>query len=146
MAPVRDVSGGDGAGLPDACRLRDVVGMEPPTSDAVAAHLGIVIAGDAEDVCGGFGGWQVDLKKARRGLLLSPQNMSDGELVGIRLQRGSIGQPVQPGRGLLHPGDNTVHTVQVPLTTSRSSCLGARRRPRNDPVEVQTCGDRLSPA
>ncbi|WP_435644187.1 hypothetical protein ACR9VJ_31575 [Streptomyces sp. H49] len=79
--------------------------------------LAIVIAGDAEDVCGGFSGWQVDLKKARRGLLLSPQNMSDADLIGARLQRGSTGQAVQPGRGLLHLGDGRLHTVQVPLTT-----------------------------
>lgn len=74
--------------------------------------LAIVIAGDAEDVCGGFSGWQVDLKKARRGLLLSPQNMSDADLIGARFQRGSTGQAVQPGRGLLHLGDGRLHTVQ----------------------------------
>ncbi|MGV9354553.1 FtsK/SpoIIIE domain-containing protein [Streptomyces misionensis] len=83
---------------------------------ATGRDLAIVIAGDAEDVCGGFSGWQVDLKKARRGLLLSPQNMSDADLIGARLQRGSTGQPVQPGRGLLHLGDGRLYTVQVPLT------------------------------
>jgi S-DNA-T family DNA segregation ATPase FtsK/SpoIIIE len=80
-------------------------------------NVGVVIAGDADDVCGGFSGWQVEMKKARSGLLLSPQNMSDADLIGVRLQRGSIGNAVQPGRGLLHLGDGEVRTVQVPLTT-----------------------------
>jgi DNA segregation ATPase FtsK/SpoIIIE, S-DNA-T family len=80
--------------------------------------VGVVIGGDAEDVCGGFSGWQVEAKRARCGLLLSPQNISDAELLGVRLQRNQVGQALQPGRGLLHLGDGTVHVVQVPLTTA----------------------------
>ncbi|MDI5966569.1 FtsK/SpoIIIE domain-containing protein [Streptantibioticus silvisoli] len=79
-------------------------------------QIGVVIAGDADDMCGGFSGWQVEMKKARSGLLLSPQNMSDADLIGVRLQRAAIGNAVQPGRGLLHLGDGEVRTVQVPLT------------------------------
>ncbi len=78
--------------------------------------VGVVIAGDADDVCGGFSGWQVEMKKARSGLLLSPQNISDADLIGVRLQRGSVGNAVQPGRGLMHLGDGEIRTVQVPLT------------------------------
>jgi S-DNA-T family DNA segregation ATPase FtsK/SpoIIIE len=78
--------------------------------------IAVVIAGDADGVCGGFSGWQVEMKKARRGLLLSPQNMSDADLIGVRLQRSAIGQTIQPGRGLLHLGDGEARTVQVPLT------------------------------
>lgn len=87
---------------------------------SAGAEVGLVLAGDAEDVCGGFSGWQVEAKKARAGLLLSPQNLSDAELLGIRLQRDQVGQPVQPGRGLLHLGDGQVHAVQVPFTTVSS--------------------------
>ncbi len=50
--------------------------------------LALVIAGDEEDVCSGFSGWQVDAKKARRGILLSPQESSSGDLIGVRLSRG----------------------------------------------------------
>jgi S-DNA-T family DNA segregation ATPase FtsK/SpoIIIE len=85
---------------------------------SAGANVGVVLAGDADDVCGGFSGWQVEAKKARQGLLLSPQNMSDAELIGVRLQRGQIGAAVQPGRGVLHLGDGVVHVVQVPLTTT----------------------------
>ena len=38
MAPVRDVSDSDdGAGLPDACRLLDVLGLEPPEPSPIVA-------------------------------------------------------------------------------------------------------------
>ncbi|MDF9814920.1 FtsK/SpoIIIE domain-containing protein [Streptomyces sp. SPB162] len=104
----------DDAELLRNCDAGDV--FQSVVRNATGKEVGLVIAGDAEDICSGFGGWQVEMKKARRGLLLSPQNMSDGDLVGVRLQRGSIGQAVQPGRGLLHLGDGEIRTVQVPLT------------------------------
>ena len=74
----------------------------------------LVIAGDAELVCAGFSGWQVEMKKARRGLLLAPQSITEGDLIGLRLPRSLVGQPVQPGRGLLHLGDGEPRVVQVP--------------------------------
>jgi S-DNA-T family DNA segregation ATPase FtsK/SpoIIIE len=79
-------------------------------------QLGLVIAGDADNVCSGFSGWQVDVKRARRGLLLSPQNFTDADLIGARVPRGLTGQPIQPGRGLLHLGGGDLVVVQVPLS------------------------------
>ncbi|MFG3100116.1 FtsK/SpoIIIE domain-containing protein [Streptomyces sp. NPDC048182] len=76
--------------------------------------LALVIAGDEEDVCSGFSGWQVDAKKARRGILLSPQESSSGDLIGLRISRGMVGGPVAPGKGLLHLGDGELRTVVVP--------------------------------
>jgi S-DNA-T family DNA segregation ATPase FtsK/SpoIIIE len=78
-------------------------------------EVGLVLAGDADGVCGGFSGWQVEAKKARRGLLLSPQNMTDADLIGVRLPRALLGRPVSPGRGVLHLGGGEVVVVQVPL-------------------------------
>ncbi|GAB2619811.1 FtsK/SpoIIIE domain-containing protein [Streptomyces capparidis] len=106
----------DDAELLRSCDAGDV--LTSVVRRSAGAPLGLVIAGDADDVCGGFSGWQVEAKKARQGLLLSPQNITDAELVGVRLQRSQVGQAVQPGRGLLHLGDGTVHVVQVPLTTT----------------------------
>jgi DNA segregation ATPase FtsK/SpoIIIE, S-DNA-T family len=75
----------------------------------------LVLAGDSSEVCTGFGTWQTDAKKARRGCLLGPQDFSDGDLIGIRIPRDLIGQPVQPGRALMHLGDGQLRTVQVPF-------------------------------
>ncbi|GAA5003267.1 FtsK/SpoIIIE domain-containing protein [Streptomyces siamensis] len=77
--------------------------------------LGLVIAGDEDDVCSGFSGWQVEMKKGRRGILLSPQDSSAGELIGIRTNRSMVGGPVAPGKGLLHLGDGEPLTVTTPM-------------------------------
>jgi DNA segregation ATPase FtsK/SpoIIIE, S-DNA-T family len=78
--------------------------------------LGLVLAGDADRVCSGFSGWQIEAKKARRGLLLSPQNITDADLIGVRVPRTYIGQPIQPGRGVLHLGGGNPLVVQVPFS------------------------------
>ncbi|MGC0421105.1 FtsK/SpoIIIE domain-containing protein [Embleya sp. AB8] len=78
-------------------------------------ELGLVVGGDADGVCAGFSGWQVEAKKAKRGLLLSPQNLVDGELVGAKLPRALVGQPVLPGRGVLHLGGGELTAIQVPV-------------------------------
>ncbi len=78
-------------------------------------NVGIVLAGDADGLCGGFSGWQLEARKARRGLLLSPQNVTDADLIGTRLARTSVGKPVEPGRGILHLGGSEPFAVQVPV-------------------------------
>lgn len=78
-------------------------------------QVGLIVAGDADGVCAGFSGWQVEARKARRGLLLSPQNLTDADLIGTRLPRAAVGLPVQPGRGILHLGNGDPLTVQVPI-------------------------------
>lgn len=75
----------------------------------------LVVAGDADELCSGFSGWQVELRKARRGVLLSPQGLIDGDLIGVRVPRTRVGQPVEPGRGLLHLGDGALLDVRVPV-------------------------------
>ncbi|MES5824386.1 FtsK/SpoIIIE domain-containing protein [Streptomyces sp. RG80] len=88
--------------------------MKKIVSRGAERGLGLVIAGDEEDVCSGFSGWQVDAKKARRGILLSPQETSSGDLIGVRLNRGLVGGQITPGKGMLHLGDGELRTVVVP--------------------------------
>jgi S-DNA-T family DNA segregation ATPase FtsK/SpoIIIE len=76
--------------------------------------VGIILAGDIADVASGFSGWQVELRKNRSGILLSPQNITDGDLVGARLPRSSISAGVQPGRGLANLGDGELTLLQLP--------------------------------
>ena len=86
-------------------------------ADAAAAAFRrvLVLAGDPEaGLCAGFGGWQVEAKRARRGALTAPGTVSDGDLVGARLARGQVGQPPRPGRCLLSTGDGRLVTVTVP--------------------------------
>ncbi|MBD7920241.1 cell division protein FtsK [Cellulomonas sp. Sa3CUA2] len=76
---------------------------------------GVVIGGELGSVGAGFTGWQADVKKNRRGALLSPQNLADGDLVGARLSRSQLAVRVAPGTALVHLGDGTYVTTQVPL-------------------------------
>jgi S-DNA-T family DNA segregation ATPase FtsK/SpoIIIE len=97
----------DGEGLRDAAGgdffLRVARGQVP---DAF-----VVLGGHAEGVGAGLSGWQPEMKKARQGLLLSPQGMSDGDLVGTRVPRNLLGQPVAVGRGWIHLGDGSLTQV-----------------------------------
>ena len=75
---------------------------------------GVLAAGNAESLSLSLAGWMGQVKRNRTGMLLSPQGLSDGEVIGVKLTRGVVGRAPQPGRGLLHLGDGTVRTVQVP--------------------------------
>jgi S-DNA-T family DNA segregation ATPase FtsK/SpoIIIE len=59
----------------------------------------VVAAGTTDDLVSGYRGFVVDLRRSRRGILLSPQSTADGDLLGIRLGRSSA--ELRPGRGLL---------------------------------------------
>ena len=74
----------------------------------------LVVAGSTDDLLAGFTGWPAEVRRARRGLLLSPQGPADGDLIGVRLPRSAVGGPVTPGRGVLHLGDGAAVAVQVP--------------------------------
>ncbi|MDX6355040.1 MAG: segregation ATPase FtsK/SpoIIIE, family, partial [Streptomyces sp.] len=104
----------DDAELLRDCDAKDV--LKEIISRGTDSGRAVVLAGGEEDICSGFSGWQVDAKKARRGVLLSPQQTMSGELIGTRLSRSSVGGQVTPGRALLHLGDGEPKTVTVPLT------------------------------
>ncbi|MCU1590682.1 MAG: cell division FtsK/SpoIIIE [Frankiales bacterium] len=74
----------------------------------------VVAAGTTEDLMTGFRGFVVELRRARAGILLSPQSSAEGDLLGVRLSR-SVGGPVHPGRGLLCIGGATT-PLQVAAT------------------------------
>ncbi|MFF4760597.1 FtsK/SpoIIIE domain-containing protein [Streptomyces sp. NPDC001292] len=102
----------DDAEVLDDCEAEDV--FKRIIERGGEEGLAVVIAGDEEEICDGFSGWQVDAKKARRGILLSPQDSSAGELIGIRTTRSMVGGPVTPGKGMLHLGSGEHMTVTTP--------------------------------
>ncbi|MFC8244499.1 hypothetical protein [Streptomyces chartreusis] len=81
---------------------------------------GMLAAGNAESLSLSLAGWMGQVKRNRTGMLLSPQGLADGDVIGVRLTRGVVGQAPQPGRGLLHLGDGLLRTVQVPLSETES--------------------------
>ena len=74
----------------------------------------IVLGGDSAEVGSGFSGWQVEMK-GRQGVLIAPSGITDGELVGLRVPRSSLGAQSQPGRVIANLGDGELRTIQVPL-------------------------------
>jgi len=76
--------------------------------------LALVLAGDPDSLASGFGGWQADARRARRGCLTAPQTLPEGDLIGARLTHAHTGRPPRPGRALLNTGDGTLVTVAVP--------------------------------
>jgi DNA segregation ATPase FtsK/SpoIIIE, S-DNA-T family len=83
---------------------------------AVGADSGraLVFGGDSDSLGVGFSGWQVDAKRARRGCLIAPSTLPEGDLIGVRLSHGILAQPARPGRCLLNVGDGALVTVTVP--------------------------------
>jgi S-DNA-T family DNA segregation ATPase FtsK/SpoIIIE len=75
---------------------------------------GLAVAGNAEALSLGLAGWLTQLKRNRAGLLIAPQSITDGDLIGMRIPRGIVGQAAQPGRAYLHLGDGVLTAVQVP--------------------------------
>lgn len=93
--------------LDDGEQLRDCGGSDL-FADVVRGRrpdLLLLAGGNADGLGSGISGWNVEARKARTGLLLCPQGLSDGDLVGLRLPRSIVGQPVRPGTGWLHAGD-----------------------------------------
>jgi S-DNA-T family DNA segregation ATPase FtsK/SpoIIIE len=86
---------------------------------AAGARRGVVLGGDVASVASGFSGWQAEVKKNRRGALLSPPAMGDGDLVGARLSRSQVAARVVPGAALVHLGDGALTTAQIPQAPSR---------------------------
>jgi len=74
----------------------------------------IVLGGDSGEVASGFTGWQVDMK-GRQGVLINPQGVTDGDLIGVRIPRSATGNAAQPGRVMVNVGDGVLHTAQVPI-------------------------------
>ncbi|HEX3752772.1 MAG TPA: FtsK/SpoIIIE domain-containing protein [Streptosporangiaceae bacterium] len=75
---------------------------------------GLIIGGDAEALSLGFGGWHVEARRARRGCLIAPQTLPEGDLIGVRLSHGMTGGNPKPGRALVNVGDGQLITVTVP--------------------------------
>ncbi|WIE64919.1 FtsK/SpoIIIE domain-containing protein [Curtobacterium sp. MCLR17_036] len=94
---------------------------------AVDNRQGMLLGGNTTGLAAGFGGWQVDAKKNRRGALLSPQDTLAGDLIGVRIARSSISTRIVPGSALVHLGTGLASTLQVPMVsaTTRAGSAGA---------------------
>ncbi len=93
--------------------LRDLI---PQAGDRGVA---VVIAGETEGLGKGFTGWIVETRKSRRGLLLSPRELFDADIVGVKLARSDIGADLPLGRGYTVNDAGGTVTVQIPDVRGR---------------------------
>ena len=81
--------------------------------------LGLVFAASADGLQSGMSGWTVAARRARRGLLLAPKTMMEGDLAGLRLSPSAVKTMPSPGRALTAGPAGQPMAVQVPLTVLR---------------------------
>ncbi|WP_445527958.1 FtsK/SpoIIIE domain-containing protein [Streptomyces cyslabdanicus] len=61
-------------------------------------------------------GWVGMARRSRRGILLGPKSISEGDLIGARLSAEQVRAPLMAGRGWTASEGGTAIMVQVPLT------------------------------
>ncbi|MFC9331402.1 FtsK/SpoIIIE domain-containing protein [Kitasatospora sp. NPDC057015] len=82
--------------------------------------LGLLYAGPADALQVAMGGWVTAAKRARRGLLLAPKSLQEGDMIGIRLPVHLIRSTPVAGRGWTTGRAGEAMAVQVPLTVLRA--------------------------
>ncbi|WP_432944036.1 FtsK/SpoIIIE domain-containing protein [Kribbella sp. CA-253562] len=81
--------------------------------------LGLVFAASTDGFQSGMSGWAASARRARRGVLLEPRQIGDGELIGVRLGANIVRATPRVGRGWTTGPGATPSAVQIPLTTLR---------------------------
>ncbi|RBM20457.1 hypothetical protein DEH69_08395 [Streptomyces sp. PT12] len=76
--------------------------------------LGLLLAGPADGMT--TMGWIGVARRGRRGLLLGPKNLNEGELIGARLMPEHLRPATTPGRAWTADASGRLLAVQVPLT------------------------------
>jgi S-DNA-T family DNA segregation ATPase FtsK/SpoIIIE len=114
---------------PKVVVIDDAELMMSPTADKVLKEivvsgrdqgLGLVFSASSDSFQSGMSGWAAAARRARRGVLLEPRQLTEGELIGVRLGPSVIRAVPRVGRGwMTGPGGAPV-AVQVPLTTLRA--------------------------
>jgi S-DNA-T family DNA segregation ATPase FtsK/SpoIIIE len=75
---------------------------------------GLLLAGLAESMSSL--GWVGMARRSRRGVLLGPKSIGEGDLIGVRISAEQVRTPLVTGRGWTAGESGTAITVQVPLT------------------------------
>lgn len=82
--------------------------------------LGLLYAGSADALQLAMGSWLSAAKRARRGLLLGPKSLQEGDMIGVRLPVHLIRATPVAGRGWTTGRGGEAMAVQVPLTVLRT--------------------------
>jgi S-DNA-T family DNA segregation ATPase FtsK/SpoIIIE len=78
--------------------------------------VGLAVAGPAEALVSPLSTWLGQVRRSRKGLLLSPQTMGEGDVLGVRLPHNLIRVNRVPGRAFTVDDAGSLMTVLVPQT------------------------------
>ncbi len=84
--------------VPDGPLLDALAALPARLRDTGSLFVG---SGEAEEIVGAFRGPAPALRRARCGVMLSPQTLEDGEAFGVRLRRAQYGRALGVGAGFL---------------------------------------------
>ena len=88
----------------DAASVADAGGVLAGLLAANRDGVHVVAAGRPDDLRSGFSHWTRDVRRSRTGILLAPNLLSDGELLGVSLPRRVAVSLTTPGRGFVVAG------------------------------------------
>ncbi|MEU6348470.1 FtsK/SpoIIIE domain-containing protein [Streptomyces sp. NPDC047072] len=77
-------------------------------------RLGLLLAGLPESMSSL--GWVGMARRSRRGILLGPKSIAEGDLIGVRVSAEQVRTPLPAGRGWTAGESGTAIMVQVPMT------------------------------
>ena len=95
--------------------------------------LCVVAAGRADALRMGYGHWTQLVRRSRLGVLLQPDVLVDGDLLGVTLPRHRP-VPHLPGRGYL-VGDGRVELVQLAIDDGQAGAADPSTRPAAAPID-----------
>nr|BFE58987.1 FtsK/SpoIIIE domain-containing protein [Dactylosporangium thailandense] len=79
----------------------------------------VVYAGAADALSIALGSWLTAARRSRRGLLLTPRSITEGDAIGARLVSSQVRMAAPPGRGFTGGPGGAAIAVQIPLTMLR---------------------------
>ena len=83
---------------------------------------GIAVAGSADTLTQATMGWLGEVRRGRRGVLLAPQGILEGDLAGVRLPVSLTRRPIRPGSALTADpsGSGAPVAISVPITALKA--------------------------
>ncbi|MBM9507333.1 FtsK/SpoIIIE domain-containing protein [Actinacidiphila acididurans] len=119
-AALQEVGGGPAVVLVDDADLLAMTPADNVLRDIATSgrdrSLGLVAAGPAEALVSPLSAWIGQVRRSRKGLLLSPQTVGEGDVLGLRLPHNIIRVNRVPGRGYTTDTGGALLTVLVPDT------------------------------
>ena len=89
--------------------------------------IGLALSTVAETFSQGSVGWLKDARTVRKGLLLAPQAMLEGDIIGTRIPANLLRRPARPGRGYIaDPRTGAMVSIALPLTVLRDAESGSQ--------------------